>query len=884
MGKSDMNLVEAIGKAASDAIAAIDDSDRSITYGELRSAAQVLLAKIGTRRRLILLEGRNRIDWLIAYTAGLIGQHPMLIAPAGSDGTMVRLEAAFRPSMRMIAETGYQPELLDAAADVLLHPDLAVLLSTSGSTGSAKCVRLSLANISANAASICTYLEIDAGERGLVNLPTHYSYGLSIVNSHLMAGATMLLTGRSVTEPEYWAFCNRHEATSFAGVPHSYDLLRRIDLAGKLPRSLRYFTQAGGRLSPELARHFSGIAADRAISFFVMYGQTEATARMAYMPPELIAKHPDCIGIAIPGGRFSVVDSEGNLVTEAGREGELIYEGPNVMMGYATSPEDLASPAGAARLSTGDLARRNAAGLYQITGRLSRFIKIFGNRIALDEVERSLAADGHDVIATGIDDQLLVVTRNAAASAALKSAIRTKLKLPEEYFTVRAVTEYPLLPSGKIDYAGLKASLQAPGFSATEPGPANAEEVAPRERVAAIFRSVFGDAANDENASFRSLGGDSLNYVVTALSLEQVMGDLPHDWDKMSIGALARQATIGAGGAIPAGRGKVLTKIDTVRGLACLLIVAFHFVGLTPDDGMRLQPDSWWHYFMNSFVMLRLPLFTALAGYLYGALPADRDNYRSFILRKCQQLLLPMIFATIVYIVLRRISDGREEDILWAFLGGYRHLWYLETLVLLFAMIGIIDSLVRPGGNGLVGLMALSAIVSFSVPSDDVLHLKSTFFLFPFFLFGLMLYRLPTMLQSRAVLGIAVVVMTATLVVQQLSMNGIGIAADWHILRPGSQPLLVTVLAWLCGSAAVVVLLHLMPRISFLEVVAVYSFTIYLWHPAANVVAQKVLDKVGVDIDWLVFVLGVAGGVMIPIAIHKTALRFPRLSLPVIGR
>jgi acyl-CoA synthetase (AMP-forming)/AMP-acid ligase II/surface polysaccharide O-acyltransferase-like enzyme len=875
-------LTDAVQRVPADRMAAIDETGRSITYGELLSAAHGLAARIGAERKLVLLEGGNHIPWLIAYIACLLGRHPALIAPAGNIEAMAQLEAAFRPQGRLASANGYEPESIPGDVKSVLHPDLAVLLSTSGSTGSAKCVRLSLANISANAESICAYLGIGGDERGMANLPTHYSYGLSIVNSHLMAGATLLLSSRSVTEDAYWDFCRRHGATSFAGVPHSYDLMRRIDLADRLPPTLRYFTQAGGRLPPDPVLYFAELAAARGIRFYVMYGQTEATARMAYMPPDQLAQNPDCIGVAIPNGRFSLIDDDGSPIGETGREGELVYEGPNVMMGYAVSPADLGAPSGPSRLPTGDIARRNQAGLFQITGRRSRFIKIFGNRLGLDDIERILGVAGHDAIATGIDDQLLVVTRHAGSTAAIKALLKEKLKLPPEYVTVREVDEFPLLASGKIDYAGLKASLVPPRAAADS---ASAESD-PSERVRQAFNAVFGDAAKDEQASFRSLGGDSLNYIVTALSLEQVFRELPTDWDKTSIGALVQQARSQQQGmSVSASRlPLVLTKIDTVRGFACLLIVSFHFVGLTPDDGMKLPMDSWWHYFMDSFMMLRLPLFTALAGYLYGALPADRDGYPAFVLRKCQQLLVPMIFATIVYIVLRRINDGREEDILWAFLGGYRHLWYLETLVLLFMMIGLVDAIRRPGGVGLFGLMLLTAVISLAVPSDTVLHLKSTFFLFPFFLFGLLLYRMPALLRSRLLLGVALVAFAFSIAVQQLSMNGIGIVAEWHILRPASQPLAVILLAWICGCAAVISLLHFLPRIAALEVIAVYSFTIYLWHPLANNLIQKIFAKAGLQIDWLVFVLGVAAGVLIPILIHKVAQRVPKLSLPVIGR
>src|SRR5262245_26510678 len=262
------HLVDRLSAAPRDAIAAIDDSGQALLYSELIAAARALLEAIGDERRLILLEGGNTLSWLIAYVAGLLGRHPMLIAPAGGVAAMAQLEAAFAPALRLVAAHGYRPEETGLEGDAPLHPELAVLLSTSGSTGSAKCVRLSRSNLAANAESICKYLGIGPGERGVVSLPTHYSYGLSIVNSHLFAGATLLLTGRSVVDPDFWAFCRRHGATSFAGVPHTYDLLQRIELAERAPESLRYFTQAGGRLAPEAVTKFTGLAAEHGWRFY----------------------------------------------------------------------------------------------------------------------------------------------------------------------------------------------------------------------------------------------------------------------------------------------------------------------------------------------------------------------------------------------------------------------------------------------------------------------------------------------------------------------------------------------------------------------------------------------------------------------------------------
>lgn len=602
--------------------AAIDDAGATISYRELAIRADKLGEAIGAERKLILLEGNNSVDWLVAYVAALRGRHPVLIAPAGADETIAGLEQQFAPAIRMLARDGYRPQRNAGGGGAPLHPDLAVMLSTSGSTGSTKCVRLSRANIAANAASIAEYLEIGSDERGAVNLPTHYSYGLSIVNSHLIAGAAMLFTGKSVIDKGFWSFLGEHGATSFAGVPHIYDLLRRGDLAASAPATLRYFTQAGGRLPPDTARHFAGIAAQRGWRFYVMYGQTEATARMAYLPPEKLADHPDCVGIAIPRGRLTLADEHGAELVDADRDGELIYHGANVMMGYATSSAELADEPGPARLPTGDIARRTPDGLFRITGRQSRFVKIFGNRLGLDDVERLVSEQGHEAIATGIDDQLLVVTRDAAAAPAIAALIGDRLKLPAAYFEVRPVEQYPLLATGKIDYARLKGTIAPPAnvprAEATRPDGSGARSA---DAVQAGFVSVFGEAARNPAASFNSLGGDSLTYVLAVMALEDAIPRLPDEWEAMSI---AQLTAVAARGGVEKGTStdtgalvRELTVLDVVRGVCVILVVLLHVdsdhVALVAGHGFLAHA---WDNIASAAKPIRMPAFFLISGFL----------------------------------------------------------------------------------------------------------------------------------------------------------------------------------------------------------------------------------------------------------------------------
>ncbi|RYI97112.1 MAG: AMP-dependent synthetase, partial [Actinomycetales bacterium] len=218
-----------------------------------------------------------------------------------------------------------------AAPAPVLHPDLRLLLSTSGSTGSPKLVRLSRENLTSNAHAIADYLDLHGDDRAITSLPLHYCYGLSVLHSHLVRGAGVVLTDLSVVDECFWDLCRRARVTTLSGVPYTFELLHRSGFAEREPGSLRRVTQAGGRLRPEAVREYADTCATRGIDFFVMYGQTEATARMAYLPPALAAAHPDAAGIAIPGGHLRI-DSVPDQPADVG---EVVYSGPNVMLGYA---------------------------------------------------------------------------------------------------------------------------------------------------------------------------------------------------------------------------------------------------------------------------------------------------------------------------------------------------------------------------------------------------------------------------------------------------------------------------------------------------------------------------------------------------------------------
>ena len=341
-----------------------------------------------------------------------------------------------------------------------IHPDLALLLTTSGSTGSPKLVRLSYENLRSNAESIAQYLGITSEERPITSLPMYYSYGLSVINSHLIKGATLLLTDKPVIQKDFWTFAKKQKATSLAGVPYTYEMLRRLRIFKMDLPYLKTLTQAGGKLNAKIAEEYIRNAKECGKRFIIMYGQTEATARMSYLPWEHAEEKYASIGIAIPGGRFSLTDADGNEISEADVDGELVYEGANVSLGYAECIADLAKgDENHGVLHTGDIARRDADGYYYITGRLKRFVKVWGNRCNLDATEQLVKAITTNCACAGVDDKITVFVTEEGLEARIKNYLSEKMGLNPRAFAVKVIDSIPKNTSGKILYSELQKML-----------------------------------------------------------------------------------------------------------------------------------------------------------------------------------------------------------------------------------------------------------------------------------------------------------------------------------------------------------------------------------------------------------------------------------------
>ena len=578
-----------VGTGSDDhAAPALIAGDRVIDQAELSELVAARCRQLGERRRLVLLRGGNDLELVVTYLAARQGRHPVILsAPEASAALIDR----YAPDVVVsTSHNGFELErrtrgVSDAAN--ALHPDLALLLSTSGSTGAAKLVRLSHANLDANAAAIVEFQRLTRGDRGITSLPLHYCYGLSVLNAHMAAGASVVLTELSVVDPCFWRVMARHGVSNLAGVPHTFDLIEQVGFDHLALDALRLVTQAGGRMSPEMVRRLALLGERLGWDFVVMYGQTEATARMAYLPPELAALHPDRVGVPIAGGSFTIRPlPDADLPPGVG---EVVYRGPNVMMGYAERSDDLARGRALAELATGDIGRIDEHGLLEIVGRCSRFAKLFGLRVDLARVEQQLATRGVAAVCASDDTRLVVAVESDAHG--VRDLAAGASSLPARAIDVAVYEHVPRLPNGKPDYQAILDG--ADKVAVHEPR---------RDTVDSIYQEVLGVRKLAADDTFASLGGDSFSYVEVSIRIEQVLGYIPEAWHITPLRDLRALE--------PRARRRRLARVESnvvLRAFAIVAIVCTHMrVARIPAGAHILLAVAGFNYARFQLPRLRL--------------------------------------------------------------------------------------------------------------------------------------------------------------------------------------------------------------------------------------------------------------------------------------
>ena len=448
-------------------IAAKNAEGQHVTYADLIDFEETFYSWVGGRT-LIFILCKNRISSLKGYVASIEkGIVPLLLDADMDEMLLKNLIKTYEPEYLWLPSEkkdnfsyeeknsdGYYSLLKTGYERAELFDNLALLLNTSGSTGASKLVRQSYRNIEANMQSIASYLELDENERPITTLAMHYTYGLSIINSHLYVGATILMTDFGIMQKEFWNFLRTEKATSFGGVPYTYEMLKKLRIFKMDLPYLKTMTQSGGKLTPELHKEFAEFALANDKHFIVMYGQTEATARMSYLPYEKALEKYGSMGVAIPGGKISLIDISDSEITEPEVVGEIVYEGENVTLGYAQKKEDLIlGDERKGRLVTGDMAKFDADGYYYIVGRKKRFLKLYGNRVNLDECERLIKSNLEiECVCAGKDDHLCVyVLKEEDAGKCIEFLSKTT-GIHFKAFSAKVIDEIPRNDAGKIQY------------------------------------------------------------------------------------------------------------------------------------------------------------------------------------------------------------------------------------------------------------------------------------------------------------------------------------------------------------------------------------------------------------------------------------------------
>ena len=583
---------------------ALVTDDTVLNYRQLAVRMDALGSRLGSGRRLVAVTLTNDLHAVTSYLAALEAGHVVLVLTPDRTEDVLR---TFDPDT-VVTSDGIEVRHKEPRHD--LHPDLALVLSTSGSTGSPRLIRLSYENLDSNAAAIIDYQGLSAADRCITSLPLHYCYGMSVLHSHLMAGGATVLTDLSVVDGCFWDLAERTGVTTIAGVPHTFDLLDSAAMRRRVPRTVRLITQAGGALPTEHLQDLARWCDEAGRQFLVMYGQAEATARISYLPAHLAGSRAGCVGIPIPGGRVTIARPDADGV------GELIYEGPNVMLGYAERPSDLALGRQTRTLATGDRAAITEDGLIRIVGRDSRRAKLFGLRLDLDRIDAALHAAGSSAHCAADDHRLVVAARqdDPVSDEDLVRAVADSSGLPPSSTVVVRLGALPRTPSGKPDFAAIALC----GTMTVDEPPAGDQDV--RHVVARTLR--LDPTTIGPQDSFVSLGGDSLSYVLTAQRLSRHVDPLPVDWHLMPLGELQGD------GADRSTWQRIETSV-VVRALAVLAVVASHigvidvrggafilmalagmsfarFTLATPDrrERMRNALSSWWRVLVPSVLWL----------------------------------------------------------------------------------------------------------------------------------------------------------------------------------------------------------------------------------------------------------------------------------------
>ena len=457
----------------SNRIAVITNNGIQYSYQEI-SELQNELSKWMTKGSLVCLLAGNDLGGLVGYLSCLLNENvPIMLSDKISDENLDQIIEKYSPEYIWVSEEAWQGMsercedgfhekkhflgyilLYKRSPDKLsMNKELALLLPTSGSTGNFKLVRISKENIYSNTIAICKYMKLNENDRAVAYLPFSYTFGLSVVNTHLYVGGSIFITNEKCVRKRFWDNIDKFHITFFAGVPYTYECMKKLCIDRFSLHSLRLMVQAGGKLSEQLQKFWGEYANRTNKQFLIMYGQTEATARISYLPHNDCLKKLGSVGVPIPGCEILIVDEKKENVDKPGKSGEIVCKGNNVSMGYAHNREELSlKDQNNGILYTGDLGFLDDEGYLYIVGRKNRFAKIYGVRVDLSHIEELAKKSFLEEVVVVSNDNKIFLYTNAVVTKEKINALITKFPLNGNVFVIKEMGELPRNEYGKIKY------------------------------------------------------------------------------------------------------------------------------------------------------------------------------------------------------------------------------------------------------------------------------------------------------------------------------------------------------------------------------------------------------------------------------------------------
>lgn len=424
------------------------------------------------KRLLCLVECYNSYESILSYISILsYGSVPLLVNEDLNEVFFKRYLLKFLPDFVVTKRKNFSKKykLVKSINNLFfyksktknkkkLFKDLAILLPTSGSTGSSKMVRISYKNLYSNTLDICNFLKIKKKDNAITTMPFSYTYGMSIINSHLMRGANIFVYSGSVIQKNFFDILKKFKITTFGGVPYIYKLLIKIGLERLKIKSLKYITHAGGALDSNSLLQLYRFCKQNNLEFISMYGASEATSRMSYLPFIDMKKKIGSIGKGLQNS-FVIKDQSNKKIIEPFKKGELVYEGDNVCLGYAHNWKDLAlGDKNLSILMTGDEGFFDNEGFFYISGRKSRYIKLYGHRISLDEIEKSLNKKFTNCYVKFLDEKIIIFSNKNFHIDVLTNFIFKRFNIKKNLIDFIKIKKIPYTLNKKIDYNKLNVN------------------------------------------------------------------------------------------------------------------------------------------------------------------------------------------------------------------------------------------------------------------------------------------------------------------------------------------------------------------------------------------------------------------------------------------